>query len=338
MSPSLLKKIAIFAGVILWSSANMTAEDYPKYDQRGNLSENYSSQGLRFYLTSDRSRYYTGNSIPLDCHIKNEGFYPITIYLDNDILKNFTIIVRDQKGESLPLKPTFGKSRKQRMHNENFFSNYTATDYNARAVVLEPGESISRSFNIPDLVILNLKSGANSFNVMAYFYPNPDQSTHYYIRSNNEYAFIVDSEAYKSNQYYAENSLHEKALRVSPKEIVFLMLSAEYDKQWLDYFKYIDLHEVIRDYPEHARQYVRAPQDKKSMIIEDFKKYLMGNARHQLIKFEVTDEIVDSSQATVKVKAMRKIDGFDRDFLYTYYLSAKDNLWQVTGVESQLVK
>lgn len=316
------------------------SQGWPKYDPRGNLSESYSSQGLSFYISSAKSRYAVNETIALNCQIKNDGLYPVTIYLNNEILKNFTFVVRDSKGQSLPLKPELQKGRSREIKNESYYGDYTATDFNARAIVIQPGESIIRSFNLLDFIKLDGSNAlSNSLTVMAYFYPNPEQSTQYYIPSNNEYSVYIDSSNnFKSNKYYAENSLALQELRISPKEVIYLMLTAEYEKNWLNFFKYIDLHEMIRDYPDHARQYIRAPAGKKSMVIEDFKKYLMGTSHHQLVKFEVMSENVENKTATVKVKAMREIDGFDRDFLYTYYLSAMDKLWQISGIESQLVK
>jgi len=333
--------IASLLLIIFFSPAlTVHAQGWPKYDARGNLSESYSSQGLNFTLLSSKARYLAGEPIIIDCQIRNHGFYPVTIYFDNESIKNFTFIIRDQKGQSLPLKPNNQETRKKMVQNSSFYSDYTGTDYNARAIILQPDESITRSFKLQDLVNTgNLKSGVNNFNISAYFYPNPEQSNEYYIRSNNDYNILVDQENdSRNNSYYAENSLPFQELNVSPKEVVYLMLTAEYEKDWKTFFKYIDLFEVIRDYPDHARQYIRAPEDKKNMVIDDFKKFLMGSSRHKLIKFAVLGESLENRNARVTVKAMREIDGFDRDFVYTYYLSPMKNLWQVSGVESQLVK
>jgi len=315
-------------------------QGWPKYDQRGNLSESYSSQGLAFYISSAKSRYVVNDAIMLDCQIRNEGLYPLTIYLNNSILKNFTFIIRDAKGQSLPLKTDALKSRRGEIKNQTYYGDYTATDYNARAIVIQPGESITRTFNLLDFITPDeLSKVSVTLNIMAYFYPNPEQAGQLYVPSKNDYNVYIDStNNYNSNRYYAENSLGMQELKITPKEVIYLMLTAEYEKNWLNFFKYIDLHEIIRDYPDYARQYIRAPETKKNMVIEDFKRYLMGASHHQLLKFEVIGENVENKTATVKVKAMREIEGFDRDFMYTYYLSAKDTLWQISGVESQLVK
>jgi hypothetical protein len=331
----------IFTLFLLFIFSNaVESQGWPKYDQRGNSSESYSSQGLSFYITSSKSRYTVNESITLDCQIKNEGLYPITIYLNNEILKNFTFIVRDNKGQSLPLKTDTLKSRSREIKNQTYYGDYTATDFNARAMIIQPGESVSKSFNLADFITSGeLSATSSELSVTAYFYPNPEQSAQYYVPANNDYNIYIDQgNNYKSNKSYAENSLPMQELKVSPKEVIYLTLTAEYEKNWSNFFKYIDLHEIIRDYPDHARQFVRAPADKKSMVIEDFKRFLMGASHRQLIKFEVISENVENKTATVKVRAMREIDGFDRDLMYTYYLSARDKLWQISGIETQLVK
>ncbi|MDH4261646.1 MAG: hypothetical protein OEV78_01230 [Spirochaetia bacterium] len=316
------------------------SQGWPKYDQRGNLTESYSSQGLALYITSSKSRYLTDETISINCQIKNEGLYPITIYLNNEILKNFTFIIRDNKGQSLPLKTDSIKSRSREIKNQTYFGDYTATDYNARAMVIQPGESVTKSFNLSEFLTKDvINSTSNTLNVMAYFYPNPEQSNQLYIPSSNQYSIYIDSgNIYKTNKYYSEHQLAMQELKVSPKEVIYLMLTAEYEKNWLNFFKYLDLKEIIRDYPDQARQYIRAPDDKKNLVIEDFKNYLMGSSHHKLLKFEVVSENIENKNATVKVKAMREVDGFDRDLIYTYYLSERDKLWQISGVDSQLAK
>jgi hypothetical protein len=183
------------------------------------------------------------------------------------------------------------------------------------------------------------ETSSENFSIMSYFYPNPEQSKQYYIPSENEYLVHLDILADLSRKdIYARDILPVQDFRVSPKEIIYLMLTAEYEKNWIDFFKYIDLQEIIRDYPDFARKYIRSPTEYQGIVIEDFKKYLMSNSSHKLVRFEVIKQSIDNKNATVNVRAMREIDGFDRDFLYIYYLSPKGNLWQVSGIEAQLLK
>ncbi len=309
---------------------------YPKVDIRGNSSENFASRGLRFTLHAPRNRFSENEAIVVECRVYNEGMYPITVYLHNDILRNFTLIIRDDTGKSLPL--VSNKANKTN-NSGNFYSDYTGTDFQSRAIVLQPGESINREIKLNELVLLdNLHPGLNKFHVSAYFYPNAEQSPDYYVASGNGYPIYIDTYIHDAESSLASRSFSEKALAIDPREIVYLALSAEYARDWPTYFKYFDLNEVIRDYPEYARKYMHAPANYRGSVIEEFQQFLIGSTERELIRFEVLSESVENETANVKVKAVREIDGFEREFVYTYYLNAKDLLWQISGVDSHLSK
>lgn len=324
------------------SSPKEAADDYgyPKVDIRGDSSENYVSRGLRFTLHGERNRYSEGDQVLLECRVYNDGMYPITVYLHNDILRNFTLIIRDDTGKSLPLENRSGAMGSQPIGSQqSYFSEYTGTNYKSRAIVLQPGESITREIQLKEVVRLdNMHPGLNKFYVTAYFYPNAEQSPDFYVPSGNGYPVYIDTLSREVDSKYGSRSFTEKALAIDPKEIVYLALSAEYARDWPTFFKYFDLNEVIRDYPEYARKYMHSPANYRGAVIEEFQQYLIGSTSLRLIRFEVLSEVVDNETANVKVRAVREIDGFEREFVYTYYLNAKDTLWQISGVDSQLSK
>lgn len=323
----------------LWSAPALSGQEAGsrKFDLRGSFSENYVSQGLRFTIHSDRNRYNNKEKIIIQCKISNTGVYPITLYMHKNFIRNFTLVVRNPAGQSMPMRDIHYYN--QQNSKETYHGDYTGTRHHSRAIILQPGESLVRELVLNDVVQLDKITGdINRFQVMAYFYPNVEQAGNLYVPSSNEYLLYIDTYAGRSEALAQRRDFHSLPLAVKPKEVIYLALSAEYLKDWPNFFKYIDLHEYIRDYPEYARQFMQSSPENRAAVLEGFKKFLIGSNKHQLIRFEVLSEELTQSGARVKVKATREIDGFERDFVYTYYLSPRENLWQISGVDSQLTK
>lgn len=325
-------------------SAEQNSIGFPKLDERGNPTESFASRGIQLTVESSRSRYGKQEDIWLDLHISNNGYYPVTFYLNKNYLKNFTIVVRDQNGKSLPVRDiAYFKTHDD--YNDPFFSTYTATNFEARSITLQPGESMVRPIRLQDVIQMQgmeqqNKKKLQKLLVNAYFYPNPEQSPDLFLPSNNSFTFLIEQEKQnlpqENDSYFT--SLASQRLQVSPLETVFLTLSAEKTETWKNFFKYISLKDLIRDYPDFARSYMQSKNAQKNSVLKSFQEFLMDKDRHELLKFKVLSEQKNKQTATVKVQARRRIQGFDREFFYTYYLTRADEFWLITGVESRLIK
>lgn len=307
---------------------------FPKVDERGNFTENFSSQGAKLLLSTPRQRYYIGEKIPIGVKIFNEGFYPITIYLNRNIAKNFTFVAKKTDGKSLPPKDSLLFPTREQLYPDAFFSQYTATNHHSRVFVLQPGESYERTFYLQDFV--EFTEDVDKLTLSLFFYPNPEQASELFLESTNQLILFFDKVNLKVKP---QARYTEPSHTLSPHEVVFLLLNAEYNRDWKNYLKYISLKDLISDYPDFAKAYFTAKAEEKSLILNQFKEFLTSAKNYRLIKFEVLpSNEEDSFKAQVKVKAMREIDGFRREFYYTYYLSRDNFLWKVTGIESQLIR
>jgi len=304
------------------------------YDMRGSSTENFSSHGLVLSIHADKKRFILGETIPVQLSVKNESLFPVTFYINKQFLKNYTLIVKDENGQSLPVKNIGAQNNKQL-----FYQDYTGTSFDSRSIVLQPGESFNREINIDEIVQLSSPvESYTRYNISAYFYPDPVQSPDLFISSSNNYGLIIDN--FKTQQMISRKNDNylQKEITVSPKEIIYLALAAEFSRDWPNYFKYIDLTELIRDYPDFARDYVKADQIQRSYILGSFRSFLSNSKQNNLLKFEILSEKIEAGLATVGVRALRKIDGFEREFYYTYYMTPKNSLWQITGLQSQFKK
>ena len=314
-----------------------------KRDLKGNITQNYTSQGTGFSIASHKSRYQVGEDILLLLRVKNIGNYPITLYIHKNHLLNFTIIVRDEKGRNLPIKDSVYQAKKNPTEDP-FFRDHTGTRHNYRAIILQPDETFEKEIVLQEIVdIQKQASTIEKFQIQAYFYPNPEQAGTIFLKSNNHYTIFIDPE---ESRYTAQRvGIYDDEASITPKEVVYLALSAEYSREWKNFFRYVSIPDLIKDYPEYARRYVRAPENQKAVVLDGFRSYLKGEDFHRLLRFHIIPNKKNeylrkrsSETATVQAEATREIEGFRRRFLYTYYLTKAQTLWKITGIESQVLE
>jgi len=309
-----------------------------KVDHHGNETENFSARGLRLYLTAPKIRFAKNEDIRFHVELVNEGAYPITVYLHENPLKNFTVIARDARGRSLNVKEEMffkGSSDWRDPHH----TRYTGEPYPMRKMILHAGEKYQKQIALADYVDWDSFShDLKSLQVTAHFYPNPMQAQRYFVTSDSSLALLYDQsrEVIKEKDNVAQAETLTPG--VSASEIIYLLLSAEYTKNWAQYFKYISLKDLIRDYPEFSRVYASDSGEEKTAALGEFRKYLSGRGSHKLVKFRVLagESRERPETAEVRVRARRDVEGFERDYLTTYYLTKRETIWQVTGVESRL--
>ncbi len=328
----------LLCALAVFQSAEGASWRNNKVDHHGNATENFSSSGLRLYVSSSRLRFARNEDITFNVSLVNEGAYPVTIYLHENPLKNFTIIARDHEGRSLNVKEEM-YFRGNEDWRDPHHTKYTGEAYPMRKMIVHAGEKYEKRIRLADYVEWeSFSERLKDLKITAHFYPNPLQAERYFLASASSLRLIYDQsrEVLPERDNNRDSSI--EAPGVSAREIVYLMLSAEYTKNWSQYFKYVSLKDIIRDYPEFSRLYANDSTQEQTHALGEFRKYLSGRGAHKLIKFRVLGgEAKENGEiAQVRVRARRDVEGFERDYLTTYYLTKRDALWQITGVESRL--
>lgn len=309
-----------------------------KVDHHGNITENFSASGLRLYISSPRVRFARNETIAFDVALVNEGAYPITMYLHENPLRNFTIIARDAQGRSLNVKEEM-YYRFPADFRDPHHTRYTGETYPMRKMIIHAGERYQKHIKLADYIDWDsFSENLKTLRITAHFYPNPLQAERYFLASEGELNLLYDQSREVLREKDNANSAAIEPMQVSAREIVFLMLSAEYTKNWAQYFKYVSLKDIVRDYPEFSRLYAGDTAEDQASALGEFRKYLSGRGAHRLLKFRVLggESREAGSTAEVRVRARRDVEGFERDYLTTYYLTKREALWQITGIESRL--
>ena len=129
----------------------------------------------------------------------------------------------------------------------------------------------------------------------------------------------------------------------SPSEIVLLFLKAEKDRNWNNYFKYMDIEKYINAYPDYVRVFNEADKkndiEQKEKIILDFADFLKEERNDYIISYQVQKELQKNENTSyVEAQVTRSSAGNPFKYKYRYSLEKYENLWIITYVEVTVSK
>ncbi len=323
---------------IIYSYSQTQTGNSQNHDIKGNLTDNFIGGTLRCSITSPHKQYISGDSIPVNIVIRNTGYYPITLYLHKNFHKNLRIVLRDENGVNLPTKDiTISDTDGQR---DIFFKDYTGNATHTRFIILKKGEVFQKTIDLKNYMFVSkYHEQTRRITISAFFYPNPQQMPHFFISSNNRYTVSILTQ-HNTRKQLSGLSVTTQDIGITPEEIVYLMLSAEYRKSWPHYLKYIALPDFIKSYPDFHRIYVQS--NNKEAVIHKFQHFLTNQTNKHLIHFKILSisNILRENSPVVQVKVhlTREINHYPKNFEYTYYLTRLKSLWSVIGLDSTILR
>ncbi len=332
--------------VVLCSVFSEVVRQKADFESSANIAQYLRDQGLRFFITSDKGRYFLNENIPLYFKLKNIGTSEISVYLHKNYLLNFTITVRNTEGKNSLNKDIFRVSEMKQKNPSDPDGSVKKLDI-PKKIILGPGEIFEKKLILQDLIELSqMGSGLERFDIQAFFYPAPDKINDLFIKADHEYSIFIDFSEIPDAKGKEKMSImvpsEEESISIEPKEVVYLILNAEIESNWPNFLKYISIQDVIKDYPDYSNEYLLAKGDRKKEVLDKFRLHLTKQNINRLLNFKIlplTSVYKDpKDMARVRVEAMRKIDGYDRSFIYTYYLTRRSHLWKITKIETQLLK
>lgn len=208
-----------------------------------------------------------------------------------------------------------------------------------RTIMLARNESFTYTVDLKKLYKIE-KLG--EYRVRAYFVPYPEKDLA--IPSENVVRFkLVRPVDFTSSSLYGpirENRVDPARFSLSPRETVLLFLTAEKEKRWDDYFKYVKLESYIQSFPEFGKLYNISDDIEKLKIEQDFITFIKRGREDYIISFNVGDEsIVEGNRiAYVNAKVQRYGTKFGFRYNYKYILEKFESLWLITGVDATLQK
>lgn len=208
-----------------------------------------------------------------------------------------------------------------------------------RTIMLSHNETFTYTVDLKKLYKLE---ALGEYRVRAYFMPDPENDLA--IPSENVIRFkMVRPADFASHSLYGpiREKRHDPArFSLSPREVVLLLLTAEKEKKWDNYFKYVKLESYIQSFPEFGKLYNNSDDVEKLKIEEDFVTFIKRSREDYITGFSVAKEsrIEGDRIAYVDSNVSRYGTKFGFSYTYKYTLEKFDTLWLITGVEATLKK
>jgi hypothetical protein len=199
-----------------------------------------------------------------------------------------------------------------------------------RTVELSRDDTLNYTINLRDIYKLE---DNREYRVEIRF--SPDAKIVPFITGENVYTF----KTFQSAVTYIESGVKKIGSDISPAETVLLFLNAEKGRNWDNYMKYLKLEEYIQAYPDFVSQYRSADDVKKTIIIDEFIKYLKKDRSDYLIDFRVSAELMkEDNTAYVDAEIKRYGPRSPFYYKYRYTLEKYRSFWRIKDVEATVMK
>ncbi len=296
-------------------------------------------------LHLEKQKFHNSEDIMLNIQIKNVTDDEISFFIydspkrsdifdkargDNADYTTFKPVVFDMKGKNAELIVPYiinGKESKE-----------TISWMNKREVKLAAGETFMHSQNLKR--IYNFEPDKN-YRLRLHFFPfiGDAAEENKVIISSNELSFKVIND----KTYMPFQAKEAGGVKLTPAEVILLLLSAEKENQWERSIKYIDTDKFIHSYPDFSRKYDLADDYDKKMIEKDFLRFLVNRKNDYLLDYRIINEEIDNTGLVsyVTVDASRNSMIRPKKFKYVYRLEKNnegDYLWLVSGLEASVMK
>ena len=363
-------RIILYILALLCLCTNLTAREAWEYDVRGERTQNYWSYKARVSIELPKSIYALGEDIPLHIKIRNHGDRVLRFYVSTSpeeelsSFEPFLVNVRGKKIQAHPKTPGSYRAPSRAFQAKRQVIHNLALE--SKELILAPEESFEKTIYLNDYY--HLRDGIN-YRGWAYFYPNKAQKRAFFVRSQNSFAFRIDSRKKKA---ILESDASEKASRLSlsPQETVLLFLSAEMEEDWGNYFKFLELEKYILAYPYYAVLYAQSTVASRTAVLQKFRSFLK-NPIGVLQDYRIMREnylgstppeqrypkrLPENSSylgprrhrpkfATVTLEATRAVNNSPIHYRYSYTLQAMKEtnsrepfLWKITFVNVEVIK
>ncbi|MCB1192170.1 MAG: hypothetical protein H7A23_08665 [Leptospiraceae bacterium] len=327
-------------------------KEYQHIDVRGNKTQNFVHLQCKANIKLNGVSYEADENVFLDFTIRNYGEEVIRVFPTLGKNETYQLVITDEDDNVIPLKEkvkidkvenflhsvrynTYPSNKKKKNKKKVKLKRMTENmvgDY-VKELIIHQGESFIRRLNLKDTYELKPN---NKYYIIGYFYPNFVENKSVFIKTENRLVFSIKErkDERKLQQAKKINSVAFKGIQ--PEEVVHLFLSAEIQKNWGNYNKYINFPEYILGYDQYAVEYSKSSPHIKEMIIEEFKHYLAESRAGKLIYYKIiAAETISPTLAKVKVNVERQLNKMPSRYEYQYILkkdNPEDSLWKISNL------
>jgi len=286
---------------------------------------------FRVHLRMDRYSFDDDGAVKLNVCVTNSMFRHENFKIfDRDYVTFQPVVYNSSGREADILVP----HRLKKAKNEEILKNLVP-----RVITLSRNETMTHTIDLRK--IYNIES-PGEYRVRVYFVPDPGND--FAIPSENVLRFkITRPDVFAAGSLYGpirERAYDHSRFSVSPREVVLLFLTAEKEKSWQNYLKYVKLDSYINSFPDFGRMYNVSDDVEKLKIEDEFIKFLKSDRHDYIVDFRVGRESIVEGKGIAYVDSRVKRYGsrYRMKYDYRYTLEKFNSLWLITGVEASVKK
>ncbi len=303
------------------------------------------THAFRVLLHTDKLKYFNNDEIILNISIKNITDAPALFYIydapdrvdifdrargDTSDYTTFKPVVYDMNGKNAELVVPYIIGEKSKTETLSWMIK--------REIKLGPGETFTHSQNLRR--IYNIFPD-KKYRLKLHFFPyigDKDDENQVVVSSNEINFKVTGDKAYEAFQPKDPNSV-----RLTPSEVVLLLIHAEREGSVEKAIKYLDIDKFIHSYPDFSRRYDISDDIDKKNIEKEFIRYLINRRDDPLAEYRITSEEIESSGLVSYVSVEAKRSGLIKParFRYVYRLEKNadtDYIWLVAGLEALVIR
>lgn len=303
------------------------------------------THAFRVHLHTEKLKFYNNDEIIVKISIKNMTDEPAVFYLyDSPDRTDIFDRKRGDTADYTTFKPVVYDMNGK---NEELVVPYITGEKNAaetlswmikREIKLGPGEIFTHSQNLRR--IYNILPEKN-YRLKLHFFPyiGDKDDENQVVVSSNEIKFRVT----RDKVYEAFKPKDPNSVRLSPSEVVLLLINAEREGSTDRAIKYLDIDKFIHSYPDFSRRYDISDDTDKKNIEKEFVRYLINKRDDPLAEYRIVSEEINPTGVVAYVSVEAKREGLIRPsrFRYVYRLEKNaetDYIWLVAGLEALVIR
>jgi hypothetical protein len=283
---------------------------------------------IRLY---DEEVYFPDSTIHIHVQVWNRSAERQQFRLADDRMFNLDFDVTGPDNRRVDGTPQFTIGRSS---NQVFY----------RTVVLEPDDRFSFVERLDSFVRIDQPA---TYTVQASFYPSlhMPQQTNRAIRSNAITLVVRPGYSQEIRQDMRFEQIAELALqreRLSPDEIVDLMIAARRENNWERFFLHVNLEKIYRQAAERNRRFQLMGEREQLELLRQFRTSLqqqpdIQDAELVLIPddYEILETRYSMNEGSVVVRMYYDHLRFRERKLYTFRFERRNGFWEVIAYQVQ---
>lgn len=254
---------------------------------------------------------------------------PVELKISEKFYYNFSFLIKSVENRMVSVKDDILSKKRMAKNQVGSQAN------NFKIVKLSKNQIYGEKINLSNYYNFNNKTGL--FIIQGRFTPVPIDKWESDVISSKVIQIEIRDNAGADNNgsantgYNTENN--DFKLPATPYETVSDMLKAWKAKNWQYYYQYMDLEDLIKQYPKMYERYMDLRPSRRGPILSDFKEYLKKEySKEDIREFDhvIYKSVVENERNQARIYVKVKYKGDLRFYKkYVYNLKRVQGVWKI---------